>query len=207
MMSDRLPLVAILRGLPASDAKAVGQALFDSGFAIVEVPLNRPGALVAIRTLAAIAPPGAMIGGGTVLDVASVDAVHAAGGRLVVAPNCDPAVIAHAVARGMFCAPGVGTASEAFAALDCGAQALKLFPAEVWRPAGLKALRSVLPEATPLWPVGGITPQTLSEWLAAGADGFGLGSALYRPGDAAAVVAARARAFVDAWHAARTASG
>jgi 2-dehydro-3-deoxyphosphogalactonate aldolase len=200
MKNTALPLVAILRGLPPGDALAVGEALFAAGLRIVEVPLNRPGALEAIVAIAAIAPPDALVGGGTVLDVASVDAVHAAGGRLVVAPNCDPDVVARAVALGMFCAPGVGTASEAFTALRCGAQALKLFPAEVWQPAGLKALAAVLPEGTPLWPVGGIVPSTIAAWRAAGATGFGLGSALYRPGDRADVVGRRARDFIAAWH-------
>ena len=200
-MNVTLPLVAILRGLPPGDARSVGQALFDAGLRIVEVPLNRPGALEAIAAIAAIAPPDALVGGGTVLDPASVDAVHAAGGRLVVAPNCDAAVIARGLARGLFCAPGVGTASEAFIALRCGAQALKLFPAEVWQPAGLKALAAVLPEGTLLWPVGGITPSTIAAWRGAGATGLGLGSALYRPGDDAAFVAERAREFIAAWKA------
>ena len=206
-VEPRLPLVAILRGLAPADAPAVGAALFAAGLTIVEVPLNRPGALAAIAALAAAAPPGALVGGGTVLDTAAVDAVRGAGGRLVVAPNCNPAVIAHAIALGMLCAPGVGTASEAFTALGCGAQALKLFPAEVWQPRGLAALKTVLPEGTPLWPVGGITPQSLAGWIAAGATGFGLGSALYRPGDGAGRVGARAREFVAAWRDAQCAPG
>lgn len=198
----RLPLVAILRGLPAADAAAIGAALFDAGLRVLEVPLNRPGALACIRTLCATAPADAVVGGGTVLEVADVDAVHAAGGRLVVAPNCVPAVIERAVSLGMLCAPGVGSASEAFTALGCGAQALKLFPAEVWGPRGLAALKAVLPAGTPLWPVGGVTPQNVGDWVAAGATGLGIGGALYRPGAGAAEVQALARQFVAAWRAA-----
>lgn len=200
------PLVAILRGLPATDAAAIGRALFEGGWRLLEVPLNREGALTCIRTLAAMAPADAIVGGGTVLEVADVDAVHAAGGRLVVAPNCRPAVIERAVGLGMLCAPGVGTASEAFDALRCGAQALKLFPAEVWGPRGLKALKSVLPEGTPLWPVGGVAPDDVAAWVQAGATGLGLGSQLYRPGDDAHALRVRADAFVAAWDAAQPAA-
>lgn len=195
------PLVAILRGLPEADASAVGAVLFEAGFRLLEVPLNRPGALACIRTLAKAAPAGALVGGGTILSVADVDAVHAAGGRLMVAPNTDAAVIERAVALGLLCAPGVGTASEAFTALRCGAQALKLFPAEVWGVRGLKALKSVVPEGTPLWPVGGVTPESLAEWQAAGATGFGIGSQLYRPGAGAAEVRRQAQRFIAAWEA------
>ena len=136
------------------------------------------------------------------LSVADVDAVHAAGGRLMVAPNCDPQVIAHAAALGMLTAPGIATPTEAFAALRAGAQALKLFPAETIGLAGLKALLSVLPAGTPLWPVGGVTPQSIEPWLRAGATGFGIGSQLFRPGVSLAAVADAARAFVAAWNAA-----
>ena len=201
------PLVAILRGLKAAEAAAVGRALFDAGFRLLEVPLNRPEALNCIAALAALAPPDALVGGGTMLSVADVDAVHAAGGRLMVAPNCVPEVIAHAARRGMLCAPGVATPTEAFTALAHGAHALKLFPAQMVGPAGLKALRSVLPPGVPLWPVGGITPQSLADWLRAGADGFGLGSQLFEPGMDAEAVAAGAAAFVHAWRVARHAGG
>jgi 2-dehydro-3-deoxyphosphogalactonate aldolase len=194
------PLVAILRGLEPERAADVAQVVFDAGFRIVEVPLNRPGAIEAIAAIARHAPDDALVGGGTMLAVADVDAVHAAGGRLMVAPNCDPAVIARARALGMVAAPGVATPTEAFAALRAGATVLKLFPAETIGPAGLKALRSVLPEATPLWPVGGITPQSLAGWRAAGATGFGIGGALFRPGAALAQIAAAAREFVHAWN-------
>lgn len=199
MTPDTLPLVAILRGLTPETAEAVGAALFEAGFRIVEVPLNRPGALACIETLARSAPADATIGGGTMLSVADVEAVHAAGGRMMVAPNTDPAVIARAAALGMWSAPGIGTASEAFAALRAGANALKLFPAEVWGVKGLKALRSVLPPGTPLWPVGGVTPESMADWVAAGATGFGIGGQLYQAGAGAAEVGAQARRFIAAW--------
>jgi 2-dehydro-3-deoxyphosphogalactonate aldolase len=193
------PLVAILRGLPPEHASAVGQALFAAGFRLVEVPLNRPGALQAIQRIAAIAPADALVGAGTVLTPADVDAVAEVGGQLVVAPNCDPAVIDRAVARGLPCVPGVGTASEAFTALRHGAQGLKLFPAEVWGPRGLKALKAVLPEATPLWPVGSVGADNLAEWARAGATGFGIGGSLYRPGMDAEEVHREAVRLVAAW--------
>ena len=199
MKTDTLPLVAILRGLTPDSAEAVGAALFEAGFRLVEVPLNRPGALACIETLARTAPADATIGGGTMLSVADVEAVHAAGGRMMVAPNTDPAVIARAAALGMWSAPGIGTASEAFAALRAGANALKLFPAEVWGVKGLKALGSVLPPGTPLWPVGGVTPESMADWVAAGATGFGIGGQLYRAGASAAEVGTQARQFIAAW--------
>lgn len=196
-----LPLVAILRGLSPSDAPAVGAALFEAGIRLLEVPLNRPGALEAIRVLAGMAPADAIVGGGTMLSVADVDAVAEAGGRLFVSPNCRPAVIAHAAARGMLCAPGVATPTEAFDALDAGAHALKLFPAESIGYAGMKALRTVLPAGTPLWPVGGVTPEQLPAWRDAGATGAGIGSQLYAPGVALDALAQRAAAYAAAWRA------
>lgn len=194
-----LPLVAILRGLAPQDAGAVGRALFDAGFRLIEVPLNRPGALDAIRIIRALAPPDALVGGGTMLTIADVDAVADAGGQIFVAPNCNTPVIAHAAARGLLCAPGVATPSEAFAALDAGAHILKLFPAETIGPAGLKAMKSVLPEGTPLWPVGGVTPEQIDVWKAAGAGGAGIGSQLFSPGVALEELVRRAQAFVTAW--------
>ena len=196
------PLVAILRGLPAEDAASVGAALFEAGFRAVEVPLNRPGALQAIATLAAMAPAGTLIGAGTVMSPQDVQAVAEAGGRLIVCPHCDPAVIDEAVALGLWCVPGVGTASEAFTALRHGAHGLKLFPAEVWGPRGLKALKAVLPEGTSLWPVGGVAADNLAQWTAAGATGFGFGGQLYQPGDSAQTVGQRAREFIGSWKAA-----
>lgn len=199
MHAPALPLVAILRGLDVNSAAAVGQALFDAGFRILEVPLNRPGALECIAILASIAPPDALVGAGTVLSVADVDAVHAAGGGLIVSPNCNPAVIHRSVATGLFSAPGIVTPSEAFCALDAGAHALKIFPAEQVGTAGLKALLSVLPSGTSIWPVGGITPESMAGWVKAGATGFGIGGQLYAPGTPADQVRARAAGFVTAW--------
>lgn len=193
------PLVAILRGLSPAEAPAVGAALFDAGFRLLEVPLNRPGALEAIRILAGMAPADAIVGGGTILRAAQVDQVAAAGGRLMVAPNFDAAVVRRGVQLGMLCAPGVATPTEAFGALDAGAHALKVFPAEMVGAAGLKAIKTVLPSGTALWPVGGITPASIAPWVAAGATGFGIGGALYQSGAAAADVAACARAYVAAW--------
>lgn len=196
-----LPLAAILRGLAPQEAAGVGRVLIEAGFGLLEVPLNRPGALDAIRILRAMAPPGSLVGGGTMLTIADVDAVADAGGQLFVSPNCNPAVIAHAVERGLLCAPGVATPTEAFTALEAGAHVLKLFPAESIGPAGLKAMKAVLPEGTPLWPVGGVTPQQIGEWKKAGATGAGIGSQLFTPGIALDELAQRAAAFAAAWRA------
>lgn len=193
------PLVAILRGLQPERAADVGRLLFDCGLRGLEVPLNRPGALEAIATLAALAPAGTLVGAGTVLSAADVDAVAQAGGRLIVSPHFDPVVVARSVERGMVSAPGIFTASEAFAALRSGAHALKLFPAEGSSPAALRALATVLPAGTPLWPVGGIEPQHLAAWRAAGATGFGIGGALFKPEYSLDEIEGRARAFVQAW--------
>lgn len=194
-----IPLVAILRGLDPANAVAVGQALVESGFRTLEVPLNRPGALECIALLAQSLPADALVGGGTMLTVADVDAVHAAGGRLMVSPNCDVRVIERAVALDMLCAPGVATPSEAFTALQAGAHALKIFPAEMVGHGGLKAFKSVLPAGVDLWPVGGITPESMAPWKKAGATGFGIGSQLYAPGSAASEVLSRGRKYVQAW--------
>ncbi|HEY9064341.1 MAG TPA: 2-dehydro-3-deoxy-6-phosphogalactonate aldolase [Burkholderiaceae bacterium] len=196
----RLPLVAILRGLTPEDAPAIGTALIDAGFALIEVPLNSPRPLASIAALAA-QHPDALVGAGTVLTTAQVREVHAAGGQLIVAPNFDAEVVRAAVQLGMVCLPGVLTPSEAFAALAAGASGLKLFPAELFPPAGVKALRAVLSAETRVLPVGGITPETMAPYRAAGANGFGLGSALYKPGDDAAAVGAAARRFAAAWQA------
>ena len=198
----RPPLVAILRGLEPQRANEVGKLLFDAGLRILEVPLNRPSALQCIASLSAMAPAGALVGGGTMLTRADVDAVHAAGGRLMVSPNCNPTVISHAVATGLLCAPGIATPTEAFAALEAGAHALKLFPAETLGVAGMKALISVLPPGTPLWPVGGVTPQSIAPWVRAGATGFGIGSQLFQPGMSLEAIGAAAREFMAAWAAA-----
>jgi 2-dehydro-3-deoxyphosphogalactonate aldolase len=193
----RCPLVAILRGLPPGDAHAVGDALAQAGFTLIEVPLNSPEPLASIRTLAH-ALPGYLVGAGTVLTPQQVRDVHAAGARLVVSPNFDERVVAEAVRLGLPCVPGVATASEAFGALQAGATALKLFPAEMIPPAAVKALRAVLPADALLLPVGGIGTANMGAYRAAGADGFGIGSALYSPGLGAEEVARRARGFLAA---------
>jgi 2-dehydro-3-deoxyphosphogalactonate aldolase len=199
----QLPLIAILRGLDPGSAASIGSALFDSGFRILEVPLNRPGAVECIDILSRHLPSDALIGGGTVLAQDHVDAVYAAGGRLIVSPNCNPSVIAHAVARGMLCAPGIATPTEAFAALQAGAHALKVFPAEMVGHAGLKALKSVVPHGVDFWSVGGITPASMPLWMAAGATGFGIGSQLYAAGDTGAEVLRKGQLFVHAWREAK----
>jgi 2-dehydro-3-deoxyphosphogalactonate aldolase len=195
----RLPLVAILRGLVPENAAQIGAALVDSGFCALEVPLNRPGALECIEILSRSVPANGLVGGGTMLTVADVNDVHAAGGRLMVAPNCDARVIARAAALGMLAAPGVVTPTEAFTALQAGAHALKLFPSDMVGLGGLKALLSVLPAGTDVWPVGGITPESIAAWVAAGATGFGIGSQLFSPGKSAQDVAAMAAQFIAAW--------
>jgi len=195
-----LPLVAILRGLRPEEAESIGTALVEAGFRLIEVPLNSPEPFSSIRRLANRFGPAAMVGAGTVLDAADVARLADAGGRLVVMPHCEPAIIAAAKAAGIACLPGVATPTEAFAALRAGADALKLFPAETLGPAAVKAWRAVLPQGTMLLPVGGITPESIAGWRAAGAAGFGLGTALYRPGSAAAEVGAAARRFAAAWH-------
>jgi len=194
----QLPLIAILRGLTPQEAPAIGQVLATSGFAIIEVPLNSPEPLHSIAALTQQFPQ-TLIGAGTVLNVQQVKEVHAAGGRLVVAPNFNPAVVAQALALDMVVLPGVATPSEAFAALDAGAHGLKLFPAEMISPATVKALRAVLPPSAALMPVGGITPDNMAAYRAAGASGFGLGSALYAPGRSAHAVQLQAQAFVQAF--------
>jgi 2-dehydro-3-deoxyphosphogalactonate aldolase len=195
---DPLPLVAILRGLTPAEAPAIGAALFEAGFRVLEVPLNSPQPLHSIAALAK-ALPDALVGAGTVLTEEEVRLVQDAGGRLIVSPNFDAKVVEAAAARGLACLPGVATPSEAFAALAAGASGLKLFPAEMIAPAAVKAMRAVLPPEVLLLPVGGITALTMGAYRAAGANGFGIGSALYSPGKDAAAVAAAARAFADAW--------
>jgi 2-dehydro-3-deoxyphosphogalactonate aldolase len=196
----QLPLIAILRGLTHAEAPAMGEALVSSGFAIIEVPLNSPEAFKSIAALTQQFPQ-TLIGAGTVLNAQQVKDVHAAGGRLVVAPNFNPAVVAQALALNMVVLPGVATPTEAFAALDAGAHGLKLFPAEMISPATVKALRAVLPKDAALRPVGGITPDNIAVYRAAGATGFGLGSALYAPGRSAELVHEKAKAFVRTWQA------
>jgi 2-dehydro-3-deoxyphosphogalactonate aldolase len=192
------PLIAILRGLAPAEAPHVGRALFDAGFRLLEVPLNRPGAFDAIRALREIAPSDALVGGGTVLTIEDIDAIGAAGGQLIVSPNCEPDVIRYAVQRGMLVLPGVATATEAYRALAAGAQGLKLFPAEMITPPVVKALRSILPAETLLLPVGGIDPRNMAPYIEAGANGFGIGGQLYKPGIEPAALKQAAESFMAA---------
>lgn len=194
-----LPLVAILRGVRPDEVEAIGDALVDAGFRLIEVPMNSPDPLDSVARLARRLGDRAVVGAGTVLTPADVDRVMAAGGTMVISPNADPAVIAATASRGLVSLPGIATPSEAFTALQAGASALKLFPAEAASPAVLKAMRAVLPGGTRMLPVGGIAPDTMGPWRAAGADGFGLGSALYAKGMSADEVARRAAAFVAAF--------
>lgn len=194
----RCPLIAILRGVRPDEVEAIGDVLIDCGFTIIEVPLNSPDPLDSIARLAKRFAGRAVIGAGTALTVEDVAAVGAAGGTVIIAPNANTTVIAAAVAHGLVSMPGIATPTEAFAALDAGAAALKLFPAEAASPAVLTAMRAVLPVDTRVLPVGGITPDGMAPWVAAGAAGFGLGSALYGKGMSAADVGTRAARFVAA---------
>lgn len=196
-----LPLVAILRGVTPDEVVGIGEALVEAGFTLIEVPLNSPSPLASVERLAKAFGDRALIGAGTVLRVEDVAAVRGAGGRMVISPNANTDVIAATAAAGMASLPGYFTPSEAFAALAAGASALKLFPAEAASPAVLRAQRAVLPKDVPILAVGGVAPDTMEPWRKAGADGFGLGSALYKPGATAAEVGAAARAFVTAWRA------
>ena len=190
------PLIAIIRGVTPQDAEATGQAIFDAGIRIIEVPLNSPDPLNSIETLARQLGDAALVGAGTVLDPADVARVKDAGGRIIVSPNTNIEVVAAAAAAGLVSCPGYFTPSEAFAALRAGAHGLKLFPAEGATPSVLKAQKAVLPKSVPVMIVGGIKPDNMQPWLEAGAAGFGLGSGLYKAGQAAADPADKARAYV-----------
>lgn len=192
------PLVAILRGIRPEEAVEIAETLYAAGLHMIEVPLNSPEPMDSIAAISEAMGGRALVGAGTVLDVASVRAVAAAGGRLIVMPHADAAVVRAAKSAGLLAVPGFATPTEAFAMLAAGADALKLFPAEANPPAVLKAMRAVIPAEVPVLPVGGITPERMADYFTAGANGFGLGAALYKPGMSAAEVAANAEAFMAA---------
>lgn len=194
-----LPLVAILRGITPAEADAIGAALYEAGFRVIEVPLNSPEPLHSIARLRRTLPDDALVGAGTVLHSAQIDPLQSAGGELVVMPHADLALVGAAKVAGLLCVPGVATPTEAFGALAAGADALKLFPAELLTPPVIKSMRAVLPRTTRVLPVGGITPENMAAYIAAGADGFGLGSALYSAGTPVAEMQRRAQRFVAAW--------
>ncbi|KTC38406.1 2-dehydro-3-deoxy-6-phosphogalactonate aldolase [Pseudomonas putida] len=192
-------LIAILRGLRPEESVAIGEVLYDAGFRIIEVPLNSPQPFDSIRLLRNSLPADCLIGAGTVLSAEQVQQVKAAGGQLIVMPHSDPVVLKAAKDADLYLAPGVVTPTEAFAALDAGADVLKLFPAESLTPAVVKALLAVLPKGTALVPVGGISPDNMQPFLDAGVAGFGLGSGLFKPGMTVQQVADNAKAYVQAW--------
>ena len=192
-------LIAILRGVRPDEVEAIGSALYEAGFRIIEVPLNSPEPLQSIATLRRTLPADCIIGAGTVLSPEAVLQVKETGGELIVMPHSDARVISAAKEAGLCCAPGVATVTEAFAALAAGADVLKMFPAEQLGPHVVKAWRAVIPTSVALLPVGGILPSSVSVFIDAGASGFGLGSALYKPGLTAAAVGENAKAFVSAW--------
>lgn len=194
----RCPLIAILRGVKPEEVEGVGDALVEAGFTLIEVPMNSPDPLDSIARLARRFEGRAVVGAGTVLAEGQVEQVRAVGGTMIISPNANARVIVASAKAGMVSLPGVVTPTEAFAAIEAGATALKLFPAEGSSPQILKAMRAVLPKDMRLLPVGGIAPDNMGPWRDAGAAGFGLGSALYKPGFTAADVGARAKAFVSA---------
>lgn len=201
MTDTRRPsgLIAILRGLASADAARVGSALYETGFRTLEIPLNSPDPLRAIEVLRAELPEDARVGAGTVLTTADVRSVRDAGGQLVVSPNTDADVVRETVALGLDSYPGVATVTEAFTAVRAGARAVKLFPSSQVGIDGMKAWRAVLPAHVELVPVGGIGPSSLRSWVEAGATGFGIGSAVYRPGIPAQEMVAVAGELVAAW--------
>ncbi len=198
-----LPLIAILRGLKPENAEAVGHALVEVGFRIIEVPLNSPEPFRSIEILARTMPKNVLVGAGTVLDPEQVNGIRDVGGKLIVMPHADLDVIRRAKQQDLICTPGVATPTEAFAALKAGADAIKIFPAEAVPPAVVKAWRAVLPKDALVVPVGGIKPDTMKPYVDAGANGFGLGSALFTPTMSVEEIGRNARDFAAAWQALR----
>jgi 2-dehydro-3-deoxyphosphogalactonate aldolase len=194
-----LPLVAIVRGIKPEESVAVGEALFEAGFKIVEVPLNSPSPFISIGQLARSLGNRMIVGAGTVLTIEGVQGVADAGGQIVISPNANPDVIKKSVELGLISFPAFFTATEAFSAVHAGCHALKLFPAELAGPLGLKALKAVLPKDMPVFPVGGVEPGNMKPYLDVGAAGFGIGSSVYKPGDTPEIVFNKADAFVKAW--------
>ncbi len=192
------PLVAIIRSVRPDEAEAIGRALYEGGIRIIEVPLNSPDPMASIRAIADSLGDNALVGAGTVLDPSDVHRVAEAGGQIIVAPNANLDVIRATVDAGLISSPGFFTPSEAFAALEAGAHVLKLFPAEAASPKVMKAIRAVLPKDVTVMAVGGITPDSMGAWREGGADGFGLGGGLYRPGQSPEDSLAKARAYVEA---------
>ena len=190
------PLIAILRGVRPDEVEAIGEALEEAGVAIIEVPLNSPDPFDSIARLAARFGERLLIGAGTVMTPSQVRQIAEVGGRLIVTPHAAVDVVREAKALGLLACPGFATPTEAFALIAVGADALKLFPAEAASPTVLRAMRAVLPPDMPILPVGGIGADNMAAWRAAGAAGFGIGSSIYKPGDTAAIVAAKARALV-----------
>jgi 2-dehydro-3-deoxyphosphogalactonate aldolase len=197
-----LPLVAILRGIRPQEVVDIGVSLVDAGFRLIEVPLNSPDPFASIAALRQALPAEVLVGAGTVLEVGQIGQLCDCGAELAVMPHADVTLIRAAKAAGLLCVPGIVSPTEAFAALAAGADALKIFPAELVTPTVLKAMRAVLPKGITLLPVGGITPESIKPYVHAGATGFGLGSALYKPGMTAEQTASKARQFVTAWRAA-----
>jgi 2-dehydro-3-deoxyphosphogalactonate aldolase len=193
---DQCPLVAIIRGVRPDEAEEIGEAIYEGGIRIIEVPLNSPDPLLSIERLAAKFGDAVLVGAGTVLDPVDVGRVRDAGGRIIVSPDTNPAVISATASAGMVSSPGFFTPSEAFAAIRAGATALKLFPAEAASPAVLRAQLAVIPRDVPIMVVGGVKPDTMRPWLDAGAAGFGLGGGLYQSGQSPADTLEKARAFV-----------
>ena len=193
------PLVAILRGVTSDEADSIAAVIVEAGFGAIEVPLNSPDPLASIELIVRLFGDKVLVGAGTVIEASQVDDVAEAGAKLVVAPNADSAVIERAAKLGLVVVPGVATMTEAFAALKAGASGLKLFPGEALGPDVVKAWRAVLPKETQLYPVGGVTPERIAPYKQAGANGFGIGSALYRPGASVEDVVRAAQMFVKAW--------